>query len=220
VERRLLRGETIPHAEKYFSLFEEHTELIKKGKVRPPVELGHRLLISTEQHGLILDYKIMKGGGEPAEVVPTADRLLQHFGKEGQDIIASMSFDKGFSNAEDRELLELYIPQVIMPKKGKKNEDEQSRENEKSWKKLRHAHSAIESNINCLEHHGLNRCPDKGWHGYQRYVGLGVLAYNLHKIGALLLNQEAETEAGRRRPQKKAARAASTPPQRSTARAA
>lgn len=193
VERRLLRGESVPHAEKYFSLFEEHTELIKKGKVRPPIELGHRVLISTEQHGLILDYKIMGSGGEPAEVVPTADRLIHHFGKEG--VIASMSFDKGFSNAEDRELLELYIPQVIMPKKGKKTAEEQAKENEKTWKRLRHAHSAVESNINSLEHHGLNRCPDKGWRGYQRYVGLGILAYNLHKIGAKLLSQETETRA-------------------------
>jgi IS5 family transposase len=45
VERRLILGESIPHEEKVFSLFEEHTELIKKGKARPPVEFGHRLLI-------------------------------------------------------------------------------------------------------------------------------------------------------------------------------
>lgn len=45
---------------------------------------------------------------------------------------------------------------------------------------LRKAHSAVESNINMLEHHGLNRCVDKGLHGYRRNVGLSVLAYNLH----------------------------------------
>jgi len=44
-------------------------------------------------------------------------------------------------------------------------------------------HSAVESNINCLEHHGLDRCPDKGYAAYCRYAGLGVLAYNLHRIG-------------------------------------
>ncbi len=48
---------------------------------------------------------------------------------------------------------------------------------------LANNYRAVESDINCLEHHGLNRCPDKGMRAYNRYVGLGVLAYNLHKIG-------------------------------------
>ena len=55
---------------------------------------------------------------------------------------------------------------------------------------LRNTHSAVESDINSLEHHGLNRCPDKGLNGYDRYVGFGVLAYNLHKIGAKLLAKQ------------------------------
>ena len=57
VERRLLRAETIPHREKVFSLFEPHTQWIAKGKLFPPVELGHPLLITTDQHELILDYQ-------------------------------------------------------------------------------------------------------------------------------------------------------------------
>ncbi len=52
IERRLIQGETIPHEEKVFSLFEPHTELIKKGKQMPPVEFGHRLLICTDQNEL------------------------------------------------------------------------------------------------------------------------------------------------------------------------
>jgi transposase, IS5 family len=117
LERRVIQGETIPHEEKIFSLFEPHTELIKKGKVMPPIEFGHRLLISTEAHGFILDYKIMVGGSEHAEAIPAADRLLQRFGAGS---IASHSFDKGFSSNEDRELISLYIPLVIMPKSGAK----------------------------------------------------------------------------------------------------
>jgi IS5 family transposase len=196
LQRRLIGGETIPHEEKVFSLFEEHTELIRKGKVMPPVEFGHRLLISTEQHGLIVDYKVMGSGSEPAEVVPNADRLLLRFEKGS---IQSISYDQGFSSAGDRELLELYIPEVIMPKKGRKREADEDRETTKRWKKLRDRHSAVESNINSLEHHGLGRCLDKGLHGYERCVGFGVLAYNLHKIGAKLLEKAA------RQPQRKRA---------------
>jgi hypothetical protein len=184
VERRLLHGETIPHAEKVFSLFEPHTEWIAKGKLFPPMELGHRLLVATEQNELIVDYKVLEGTSEVDELVPLADRLL---GRYGADQVASLSSDQGFSRAADRELLELYIPQVVVPKRGKLNRADQERESQRQFRALRHQHAAIESDIHGLEHHGLNRCPDKGLSGYKRYVGLGILAYNLHRIGARLL---------------------------------
>jgi transposase, IS5 family len=191
VERRLLREETIPHQEKVFSLFEPHTQWIAKGKLFPPVELGHPLLITTDQHELILDYRRLDSWPEVGAAIPLADRLLSRY---GQAQIASLSFDKGFSRQEDRELLELYIPQVIMPKRGKRNRGEEQRESQKSFRALRNQHQAIESDINCLEHHGLNRCLDKGLDGFERYVGFGVLAYNLHKIGAWLLERQREAQ--------------------------
>ena len=76
-----------------------------------------------------------------------------------------------------------------MPKRGKRNSQEQARERQRGFVALRRKHSAIESDINALEHHGLDRCPDKGLHGFKRYVGFGVLAYNLHKIGRRLLER-------------------------------
>jgi transposase, IS5 family len=60
---------------------------------------------------------------------------------------------------------------------------------------LRKAHSAVESAINALEHHGLNRCLNVGLDGYRRYIGYGVLAYNLHVIGRQLLAQRRAAEA-------------------------
>ena len=54
------------------------------------------------------------------------------------------------------------------------------------FKKFKNAHSAIESNINELEYNGLDRCPDRGRQNFGRYIGLGVLSYNLHKIGKML----------------------------------
>jgi hypothetical protein len=188
VERRWLREEKIPHAEKIFSLFEPHTEFIKKGKLFPPVELGHKLLLTTDQYELILDYRVMdQQPNDKEESLGVADR---RFGRYGVGNIQSLSFDKGFTREEDRQLLELYISDVIMPKRGRRNEPEQHREQKRSFRRLRHRHHAIESNINSLEHHGLNRCPDKGLHGYKRYVGLGVLAYNLHKIGRRLIEKK------------------------------
>ena len=131
---------------------------------------------------------------DPDEVIALADRLLGRYGSRG---VASLSFDKGFSRMEDRQLLELYIPEVIMPKRGKRTGQEQEREQQRRFAALRRQHSAIESDINCLEHHGLNRCPDKGCHGFKRYTGFGVLAYNLHKIGLRLLERRPRAEPPR-----------------------
>ena len=150
------------------------------------------MLITTDQHELILDYQRLDSWPEVGAAIPLADRLLSRY---GEGLIASLSFDKGFSRQEDRELLELYIPQVIMPKRGKRNRREEERENQKSFRALRNRHQAIESDINCLEHHGLNRCLDKGLDGFERYVGFGVLSYNLHKIGARLLQRQREGQA-------------------------
>jgi hypothetical protein len=173
VDRRLLRGETIPAAEKVFSLFEPHTEWIQKGKLRPSVELGHRLLIATDQNELIQDYDLPVGGLDVDQSFPVVDRLLHRY---GAGAIASLSFDKGFTRAEDRDLLGLYVPLVVMPKRGRKNAAETAREHTPVFRALRQQHSAIESDINSLEHHGLNRCRDVGLDGYRRYVGYDVRA--------------------------------------------
>jgi len=187
VQRRLLNEETIPAHEKVFSLFEPHTEWIQKGKQRPNVELGHKLLLATDQHQMIQDYDVLLKAAEVDQSVPVTDRLL---GRYGAGSVASLSFDKGFTRTADRELLSLYVPEVVMPKRGKKNAAETERESGKKFVALRQQHSAVESEINSLEHHGLNRCLDVGLSGYLRYVGLGVMSYNLHVIGRRLLARQ------------------------------
>ena len=188
ISDRLLDGRIIDPSEKLYSIFEQHTEWIQKGKAHRRVELGHRLLIATDQYGIVHDYKIMQGADEAGEVAALADRLVH---KVGLESIASLSFDRGFSSVENRKLLELCLPtvEIIMPKKGKLSAADQERQSQKRWRKLSNKHSAVESAINSLEHHGLDRCPDKGYAAYARYAGLGILAYNLHGIGNHLLKE-------------------------------
>ncbi len=183
VERRVIREETIPAEEKIHSLFESHTEWLYKGKSNKRVEFGHNILVKSDQWGFIVDHLVVEGQADVSLSIPLADRLLSHHGKGA---IKSISFDKGFYKKENKELLGLYSPVVIMPKKGKKNKAEQEEESGKTFKKLRHKHSAVESDINRLEHHGLDRCPDKGLKAFKRYCALGVLATNLRKLGNVL----------------------------------
>jgi len=184
VNRRLLLGEKIPHQEKMFSIFETYTEWVNKGKSNPNVELGKKLAITTDQFDLIVDYQLMHEEQDRDIVIELADRLLMKYN------IASWSFDKGFWRKENKELLALEVPKVIMPKLGKRNKAEEAEENSRSFKRLKNKHSAIESNINELEHRGLDRCPDRGIHNYKRYIGLAVCAYNLKKMGREILKQQ------------------------------
>jgi len=186
VERRLIKGEVIPQEEKLYSIFETHTEWKKKGKSNNKVELGHNILVATDQFGFILHHKVIFNQPDVELPVPLTDRLINLYGK---DALASISFDKGMWKPINKELLQLIYEDVIMPKKGKKNKIEQEEESTKKFKKLRNKHSAIESNINSLEHHGLNRCPDKGKKGFVRYTALGVLSYNLHILGLAIMTK-------------------------------
>jgi IS5 family transposase len=191
IDRRLLKGEEIPAPEKVFSIFEPHTEWIVKGKLHPNVELGKLLLITTDQFQFIVDYKLMEYEKDAAQVKPLCERIKNKF--HDREIL-SHSFDKSFHSKDNYAAVKENTQQVIMPKRGNKNKEEQERESDKAFKKLRNKHSAVESNINMLEHHGLNRCPDKGLHGLKDYVGFSVLAYNLHILGNHLIAREKEKE--------------------------
>lgn len=190
IERRLLKGETIPSAEKLFSIFEPHTEWISKGKQNKKVELGHKILVSSDQHHFILHHQVIESKADVELTVPLADTLLSRYGN-----IESLSLDKGFYSKENKELLSLAIPHLVMPKKGKLNNVEKEQESQKTFRKLRNQHSAVESNINQLEHNGLDRCPDKGLKNYKRYVSLGILSYNLHRWGKILQAEQRAKEA-------------------------
>jgi len=184
LDRRILKGEEIPHREKMFSIFEQYTEWITKGKMRPNVELGKKVAITTDHYHLIIDYQVMEHQAD-SEIVPElAARLIYRFN------IKSWSFDKGFWHKDNKKLLQEWVEQVVMPKKGKRNKEEETEEKLPIFKKLRNKHSAVESNINELECRGLNRCPDKGYDNFKRYIGLAVGAYNLRRIGAEIIAQK------------------------------
>ena len=92
-------------------------------------------------------------------------------------------------------MLSNHVETLVMPKKGKCNKAEAEEQSKPLFKKLRNKHSAVESNINELEHRGLDRCPDKGYPNFKRYIGLSICAYNLKKIGEKLLEQMRKEEA-------------------------
>ena len=182
IERRVIKGETINHEEKIFSIFEPHTEWVSKGKAGVPVELGVKLAIVQDQHQFILHHHVM----QQQQDVHIAQDLVRAI-EEKYGTIDSMSLDRGFWSVENEAALKERVRKVVMPKKGYKNQERQAIEDEKEFTKLRHQHSAVESGINALQEHGLKKVPDHGIEGYKRYVAFGIVGYNIHRLGAIAL---------------------------------
>ena len=80
LDRRILKGEKIPHSEKVFSIFEPHTEWISKGKMHKSVELGHNTAIATDQYHLILDFEIMFKSSDAAVGLEMGKRIIKKYG--------------------------------------------------------------------------------------------------------------------------------------------
>jgi len=193
INRRVIDGETIPHNEKVFSIFEEHTEWISKGKAGVPQQLGIRVCIVRDQFGFILQHKVMENETDDKVAVSIIFDAKQKFQN-----IKSCSFDKGFhSPANQKDLGEL-LDTVILPIKGKLSEKRKAIEYSEEFLDARKKHSAVESSISALQNHGLVKCPDHGIIGFKRYVSMGMLARNLQILGHAIQQKELKVQKKKR----------------------
>jgi IS5 family transposase len=185
ITRRVVEGKTIPHNEKVFSIFEPHTEWIVKGKAGVPMELGLRVCIMEDQHQFLLHHQVMEKQTDDQVAVSMVCDTKQRFSD-----LATCSFDKGFHSPENQEKLAELLDIVALPRKGKQSKKIQEIESSADFLKAKKKHSAVESAINGLDVHGLDRCPDRGLYGFKRYVALSIVGRNLQRLGVILIDQE------------------------------
>lgn len=189
IRRRVILGEVIAHGEKVFSIFQPHTEWISKGKAGVPVELGVKVCILEDQYRFILHHQVMQNQTDDSVTLEMVAQSKQRFPK-----LNVCSFDKGFHSPANQLALKDQLELVVLPRKGKLSRQAQEQEQAPDFVKARRAHSAVESAINALEVHGLDVCPDHGIAGFKRYVALAILARNIHRIGAIVWQQDLERE--------------------------
>ena len=187
-QRRVLHGEKIANAEKIFSVFEPHTEPIKRGKQPQPIQFGHKVLVIEDGAGFVCHYRVLEAGEQDADVVvPEMTKL-----KERVPGLQSASFDRGFHSPANQAQLSEIIPVVCIPVRGAKQGEAQAEQASAAWAEARRAHPGVEALIGVLQRgNGLKRCRDRTLLGYRRYVGLAILGRNLHTLGKLLLRQQA-----------------------------
>jgi IS5 family transposase len=163
IRRRVVLGEKIPHEEKVFSIFEPHTEWISKGKAGVPQELGLEVCVLKDQYGFILHHQVLEQQTDDKAAVAMAQGAKDRFAN-----FAGCSFDKGFYSPDNKRQLANILDYVVLPKKGRLSAKDKEIEQSQEFIEFRCKHSAVESSINALENHGLDRCLDHGPHGFKR----------------------------------------------------
>ena len=193
IHRRVVLDEKIPHEEKVFSIFEPHTEWISKGKAGVPQELGLGVCVLKDQYGFILHHQVLEQQTDDKVAVAMAQEAKDRF-----ENLVGCSFDKGFYSPENKKQLANALDYVVLPKKGRLSAKDKEIEQSEEFIESRRKHSAVESSINALENHGLDRCLDHGLHGFKRYVALSVLARNIQILGHVIQQKELQKHKRRK----------------------
>lgn len=181
-ERRVLRGEKVPAAEKVVSFFECHTDVIVKG--RRDTQYGHKIFLSGGRSGLILDCVIARGN--PADAAMFPDLLTRQeaiYGRVPQKTAA----DGGFASRDNLHLAQGRGVKDVMFAKKRGLGVLAMVKSLWVYQKLRNFRAGIEANISRLKRaFGLDRCNWQGWPGFRQYVWSAIVSYNVLVLGMLL----------------------------------
>jgi Transposase domain (DUF772)/Transposase DDE domain len=172
---RVLGGDThVP--DKVLSVFEPHTETIRKGKIAKPNEFGKLVTIQESEHQIITAYEVHPK--RPADVALWTAALDQTIFGRVPDLAAG---DRAFSSAaNERAATERGVRRVILPRRGPKSPARRAHEHQRWFRRGQRWRVGCEGRISVLKRrHGLNRCRYHGEDGINRWVGLGVIANNL-----------------------------------------
>jgi len=177
-QRRVLGGEIVPATEKLYSIFEEHTELLKRGKAGKPIEFGHMVQLQQVESKYITDYAVF--ARKPNERTLIDPALKSHRALFGADPEV-LSADKGYYESMEKiARLGETIGVVSIGKKGRRTESEIEREHSVAFKAGQRFRAGIEGSISFLKRAlRLARCFNKGWNHFVATVGATVFTHNL-----------------------------------------
>jgi len=180
--RQVLQGEQVPATEKIVSIFEEHTDIIRRGKESRPVEYGHKVWLNEVEGGLVSYYRILEGNpSDEQQWKPTLKAHLKTFYQPPRQASGDRAL---FSEPNEQLAHELGVKHVILPKRGYRSTARLKQEHKAWFVKGRHWHAGIEGRMSVLKRaHNLGRCLAHGLTSFHCWVGWGVIAGNLAVLG-------------------------------------
>ena len=178
---RVLGGNT-KYDHKILSLFETHTEVIRKGKTNKPNEFGKLVVIQEAENQIVTQYRVCDH--RPADstlLLPGLEQHVQQFGSAPRVVAADPGF---FSAANERAAEQMGVRRVSIPSHDTKSTARRQRQKQRWFKEQQKWRTGCEGRISVLKRrHGLRRSLYRGPDGIRRWVGLGVIADNLIQIG-------------------------------------
>jgi IS5 family transposase len=181
---RRVVGDRIESATRLVSLHDPDARPIVKGRLGKPVEFGYKAQVVDNEDGLVLDYDVNTGNPADAEqLAPAIRRISKRLGRVPQQTTA----DRGYGEAVvDRELEDLDVKTIVIPRKGKPSKARQDLEHSPGFRELVKWRTGCEGRISHLKRcYGWNRSLLDGRDRTATWCGYGVLAHNLVKVARL-----------------------------------
>lgn len=176
--RRVMYGVQVPNDEKLFSIFEPHTELLKRGRAGKEVEFGHMIAIQQVEGKFITDYEVFEKKPVEYELVDEAIESHKRLFGKAPDVFAA---DKGFWESPFKtERLSWEVPLIAIGKMGRLTAEEKAHERSLPFRLAQNFRAGVEGSISFLKVMlGLWRCMNKGFEHFVSTVGATVFAHNL-----------------------------------------
>ena len=186
--RRVIAGESVPSDDKLYSIFEPHTDLIKRGKIVTPIEFGHKVFLAESAQGLITQYEVLSGNPVDENHVKTSlKRHRRTFGGAPE----LYSSDRGFFSEQNlAACANDGVKVVCIPQRGgHKTPERAAFEKSAPFKQGQRFRAGVEGRISVLMRgRGMKRCRAEGHQRFELFVAAAVLANNLMRIATLLEN--------------------------------
>ena len=181
---RVIKGNT-RLAGKIVSLFEPHTEIIRKGKAAKPTEFGKMIKIQQAEGQIITHYEVYADRPNDVDLlIPAIEVHRQRLGRAPRLGAADAAF---FSTRNEAAAHALGVKRLSVPNRSTKSAQRKQLQKKRWFRNGQKWRTGCEGRISLVKRrHGLNRCRYKGQHGVKRWVGLGVIADNLINIGRAL----------------------------------
>lgn len=180
--RRVFQQEKVPAAEKIVSIFEPHTDIIRRNKAHKPTEYGHKVWLDEVDGGIVTRWEVLEGNpSDDRHWEASLDHHMERFGRPPNQA----SGDRGVHSPQNERIAKQKgVKRVILPKPGKKSEARKQHERQPWFIRGRKWHVGVEGRISVLKRRfELDRCRDHGETGFEKWVGWGVIAGNLKVIG-------------------------------------
>jgi len=177
--------------EKVLSLFEPHSQVIRKGKPHKPTEFGRLVRLDEVEAGIVSQYEVLEGNpADTSALLPAVRQSAALFGRAPRMVTADRGY---FSARNEKQAEELGVDQVAVPARGRLSTARAKRQKQPWFRRALRWRCGVEARIATLKHRfGMLRGTYQGDEGFKRYVGWCVITHNLVSIARQQVRREVQ----------------------------